>query len=50
MMCVYCGQEKSLFIVDNEAESVGCWSHIGNVIEDRMTLDASAQVRVERVK
>lgn len=49
MMCVYCGTRDGLLIVDKNPESVGCFEHLASVVTDRMVLDGSASVIVERV-
>lgn len=47
MMCVYCSEE-GMFTVDDQPESVACFEHLGIVVEDRMQLDETATVQVER--
>lgn len=48
MKCVHCGDE-GMFIVNDLPESVGCFDHIGLVIEDVMRADDYHQVTVEKV-
>lgn len=47
MRCVHCGDE-GMFIVNEMPESVGCFEHLGVVVEDRMRLDELDEVTVSR--
>lgn len=47
MRCVYCG-EGGVFIVNDMPESVGCFEHLGVVVEDRMRLDELTEVTVSK--
>jgi hypothetical protein len=48
MRCTHCGDE-GMFIVNDLPESVGCFGHIGLVIEEQMRTDDYHQVTVEKV-